>query len=761
MKATEANSFVVFSHEHFSETYKEQATKRIRFYSTVSNNEPLGFCWPKKEAPWLYFLVANEGDGLRRKDDDGAAYYGFDPDLLPVSPLKINTNGSIASDEDSRYEIYVSDYFGENKKFRLTNFTIEQSNESEGNTIKDLIVPEKNSISLNFDGNTLKRLEQDKTNIAEFKMIPENGVETFAKRYELRVNTDDNSVTGNKKVLFSPTVIDDYYISWGKENNKPDIPIGFWSSYGNNITRDDTASNNEEARLTILNPNDRRAPSTLQPNGIYKDDRAINGYFMTLGKEREAEWHFALAGQHTIMVNIPTGHMSQIIHTSYTLHSGNKEIQLKARELKESLKSSAFKNWYMLYDPKKTGGSRYLFNLSGTEKLSVKNTNQHYVVVDGIKVQSAKAILADAKAAGEVSIKDIGDIAFKIQIDVYKKSCTLGLFCKYEKVKTYYVDRGGIGSSYKYEVDNLTEGEYKLIISLKDGETLEVDRIVEGARAMSFTPRAMAAATSQNNKEIYTTYKPQTLIFKVTENSKTINLPKVTLERNLFKPEVSIKLTDAVTSNPVAGADVTVKFGLDRNDDSVAYSETTDSSGLFKIAEMPYGQYNCVFNKNGYISTALNLEVSGDTNSQTELSISPVLEPGEARIRLSWGEVPNDLDSHLIKTTGGAQEYHIYYGSKTGTGGDNLDRDDTDSFGPETVTIKDVSFRSDYKYYVYKFSNDSAEIKDSGASVKISTGNTERTFYPPSEEGRYWKVFEINNGEINACTENCMSNSAP
>lgn len=63
-------------------------------------------------------------------------------------------------------------------------------------------------------------------------------------------------------------------------------------------------------------------------------------------------------------------------------------------------------------------------------------------------------------------------------------------------------------------------------------------------------------------------------------------------------------------------------------------------------------------------------------------AISPVMTNLDGmRVVLSWGEKPFDLDSHLIFPGG-----HIYFDSKEGTDA-NLDVDDTDSYGPETVTI--------------------------------------------------------------------------
>ena len=58
-----------------------------------------------------------------------------------------------------------------------------------------------------------------------------------------------------------------------------------------------------------------------------------------------------------------------------------------------------------------------------------------------------------------------------------------------------------------------------------------------------------------------------------------------------------------------------------------------------------------------------------------------------------------DLDSHFDLPGG-----HIYFDSKEGTDA-NLDVDDTDSYGPETVTISKKHFGESYIYAVQDYSN--------------------------------------------------------
>ena len=257
------------------------------------------------------------------------------------------------------------------------------------------------------------------------------------------------------------------------------------------------------------------------------------------------------------------------------------------------------------------------------------------------------------------------------------------------------------------------------------------------------------------NSPLAKQYKPQTQYIEVSQDETTINLPKITLQKNLRKDSVKIKAINAVTGSTVSDVNVTIKFGFDRDDNSTAYSGISNSNGEFEIIDMAYGQYSYILSKDGFISTSLNLTVEENTANITDLSLSPILANGEMRIRLTWEANPRDLDSHLVKKTNGNQDYHIYYSKKNGTNGDNLDLDDVSGYGPETTTISNINTSSIYTYYIHHFSG-SSSIKDSGASVKISSGDTEITYYPPNEEGIYWKVFTIINDVIKPCTSNCI-----
>ncbi len=113
-------------------------------------------------------------------------------------------------------------------------------------------------------------------------------------------------------------------------------------------------------------------------------------------------------------------------------------------------------------------------------------------------------------------------------------------------------------------------------------------------------------------------------------------------------------------------------------------------------------------------------------------------------IKLTWGALPEDVDSHLLTPHG----THIYYtqkGSLTVAPFANLDIDDVTSFGPEIVTIRRLASGT-YRYYLHNYSGTfSPGMTGSPVRVEVTYGGNTRVFTPGAGEGvsRYWHAFDI------------------
>ena len=179
----------------------------------------------------------------------------------------------------------------------------------------------------------------------------------------------------------------------------------------------------------------------------------------------------------------------------------------------------------------------------------------------------------------------------------------------------------------------------------------------------------------------------------------------------------------------------------------------SDFEGIVKFPRIDEdGDLAVHFTAEGYIPTSISVEVVAGTIFGNRISVSPVMAIGYLRIIVDWGRSPEDVDAHFSKD----KQYHISYRNMkvTEDGVAKLDRDDTDSWGPETITVKEIDSKSHYIFWVHDFSNrmdeNSKKLSKSGANVKVYGDGKLLEFVtiPPGERGNKWNVFEIINGKI-------------
>ncbi|HCN1931509.1 TPA: tetratricopeptide repeat protein [Escherichia coli] len=210
-----------------------------------------------------------------------------------------------------------------------------------------------------------------------------------------------------------------------------------------------------------------------------------------------------------------------------------------------------------------------------------------------------------------------------------------------------------------------------------------------------------------------------------------------------YAADVSIDILSAtVKDKRIEGASVT----LQRNG-AQSVSGITNTSGSISLGTSFADNKDAllIVKKEGYSNLVVKCPCAGMT-----YAISPVMTNLDGMcVVLSWGEKPFDLDSHLIFPGG-----HIYFDSKEGTDA-NLDVDDTDSYGPETVTISKKHFGESYIYAVQDYSNkglpNSNYLSASKAKVFVYVGSSLVRSYsvPAGKRGNIWTVFKLNpNGEF-------------
>lgn len=201
-------------------------------------------------------------------------------------------------------------------------------------------------------------------------------------------------------------------------------------------------------------------------------------------------------------------------------------------------------------------------------------------------------------------------------------------------------------------------------------------------------------------------------------------------------------LSATVKDKRIEGATVT----LQRNGAQSVTSNTNASGQAVLTTSFPDDQDSLlIIKKSGYSNLVVKCPCAGMT-----YAVSPVMTNLDGmRVVLTWGKNPADLDSHLMFPGG-----HIYFQNQEGQDA-NLDVDDTDSYGPETVTIAKKHFGDTYTYAVQDYTNkgnpSSAQLSASSAKVFVYVGSSLVRSYsvPVGQPGNIWTVFRLNpNGEF-------------
>lgn len=230
-------------------------------------------------------------------------------------------------------------------------------------------------------------------------------------------------------------------------------------------------------------------------------------------------------------------------------------------------------------------------------------------------------------------------------------------------------------------------------------------------------------------------------------NAESSSLYKTKISQKIAELELedvlSLWITDCDTGEPVKDAQIAIKdIG----------STKTDADGLAMFPMIEDGNYEFIIKHNDYAMTKDVFTVFGGSIFFNKYSIPKKVKYKCIKIVLDWGKEPHDLDAHLIKENC----YHISFREKVKSDDGTvwLDRDDMDSFGPETITITETDNNAIYRYYVHNWSKRneklSLSLSESGAKIRVYADNKQiKNYYIPKfEKGNFWNVFDIDKGDI-------------
>lgn len=181
-------------------------------------------------------------------------------------------------------------------------------------------------------------------------------------------------------------------------------------------------------------------------------------------------------------------------------------------------------------------------------------------------------------------------------------------------------------------------------------------------------------------------------------------------------------------------------------------SGVTGAAGRF-TAVLPPGTYRISYALPGYVPYSSGATEIRDDGQLVTVSLSRLLEATgraaqQVRIILNWGsrkDQVKDADSHLACVCQG-DDGHVFYRHKVHEGSGHrveLDVDDIDWGGPETVTLTDPPPGA-YLYWVQDYSGPPAVLGTSEVVVRVVIGDQEagefRVFKGVTQ--RAWRPFK-------------------
>lgn len=207
---------------------------------------------------------------------------------------------------------------------------------------------------------------------------------------------------------------------------------------------------------------------------------------------------------------------------------------------------------------------------------------------------------------------------------------------------------------------------------------------------------------------------------------------------------------DAMTGEGVPAAKL--EFKAKENAENSTHV-TSGKDGSFSI-ELAADVYEVTISADGYVDETFEFEMEKDKNySGEQFTISPELAAGSARIVLEWNAQPQDLDSYLWGNTDKGDDLYVNFRKRTCEGRDGLlaelDVDDTNGYGPETITLNDLNGVYTYSVVDYRTTG---TLQQYGATVKVylpgKSAPTVITLDPNAGVENVWEVFELDHGEL-------------
>lgn len=210
-----------------------------------------------------------------------------------------------------------------------------------------------------------------------------------------------------------------------------------------------------------------------------------------------------------------------------------------------------------------------------------------------------------------------------------------------------------------------------------------------------------------------------------------------------------------VNNQSVSNVTIHFRKGLGVTTGNIDGTVVTDDNGYY-FANLSPGIYTGQLVKSGFITTyVVGVSLSTHKNIGQDATAIKIPAADEIRIVLTWDKKPLDEDSHLLGPTPDGVGFHTYFSDIKYTYNEqlyaDLDHDDTNSYGPETTTIR-KRVDGTYTFYVHNYSrngsDDTETLSASGAKVEVYNGDNATpvkvyNIQVGDYKELYWNVFNM------------------